>query len=151
MDGTQVARAKADPATGYLVGDLAPGTYTLVVTAPGFGPEAAAVSVNGFGAVRDFLVRGGEPVAATLCGTVSGPGRRPVPGATVTVTGPGGDPAAQAVSGPDGRYEIPGLAPGEYTLVTNLYEPAVRRVELGSGESATVDVDLAGSREDARS
>jgi hypothetical protein len=35
-----------------------PGTYVLIVTAPGFRPEAARVTVNGFGAVRNFVAAG---------------------------------------------------------------------------------------------
>ena len=58
VDGRQVARTKADGTVGYTVSDLRPGTYMLIVTAPGFRPEAARVTVNGFGAVRNFVVAG---------------------------------------------------------------------------------------------
>jgi EmrB/QacA subfamily drug resistance transporter len=149
LDGRQVARAKSDAASGYRVAQLAPGTYTLIVTAPGFKPEAASVTVNGFGTVHDFVVIGEVP-ASTMFGTVSGPDGQPLPGATVTVSDATGQPAGEATSDVDGRYEVAGLAPGEYTVVTSLYEPVVRQVELGSGESATVDLDLlARAREDA--
>jgi hypothetical protein len=58
VDGRQVARTKADGTVGYTVSDLRPGTYILIVTAPGFRHEAARVTVNGFGAVRNFVVAG---------------------------------------------------------------------------------------------
>ena len=64
----------SDQTVGYTVSDLRPGTYILVVTAPGFRPEAARVTVNGFGAVRNFVVAGDTQLAATSYGTVSGPG-----------------------------------------------------------------------------
>jgi len=42
VDGRQVARTKADGTVGYTVSDLRPGTYMLIVTAPGFpGPFSA--------------------------------------------------------------------------------------------------------------
>jgi hypothetical protein len=43
VDGRQVARTKADGTVGYTVSDLRPGTYILIVTAPGFRPAAARV------------------------------------------------------------------------------------------------------------
>nr|WP_245616852.1 carboxypeptidase-like regulatory domain-containing protein [Amycolatopsis taiwanensis] len=62
-----------------------------------------------------------------------------------------GRPVGEAVSGPDGQYRIPDLTAGEYTVVTSLFEPALRQVELGAGESVTVDLDLATrTREDAQ-
>jgi hypothetical protein len=142
LDGRQVARAVADADEGYAVAELRPGTYTLIITSPGFHPEAASVTVNGFSVVHDFALAGGTPVTVTLHGTVTGPGGEGLPGATVTVNDQAGEVAGQVVSGPDGGYELSGLDPGEYTVVTKLFEPAVRQVELGQGESATVDLDF---------
>ncbi|UQS27975.1 carboxypeptidase-like regulatory domain-containing protein [Amycolatopsis thermalba] len=232
-DGRQAARTRAGADGGYAVPGLRPGTYTLIVTAPGFQPEAAAVTLNGSGAVRDFVVSGGgtvtgivrrspggsgagdtavvatdgdgqvlartrtradgtfqlaglpageitvtahldghrpaaatvavsgtEPAVAdllvqaagTLRGTVTGPDERPVPGARVTVSTAAGELAATAVTDEHGDYLVAGLAPGDYTVVTSLFEPVVRQVDLGGGETATVDADLrAGRPEQARS
>ncbi len=151
LDGRQVARAKTDPNGGYRVTGLESGVYTLIVTAPGFQPEAASVTVNGFGAVHDFVLAGGAPETVVLHGTVSGPDGQPLAGATVTVNDADGRPVGEAVSGPDGQYRIPDLTAGEYTVVTSLFEPALRQVELGAGESVTVDLDLATrTREDAQ-
>lgn len=235
-DGTQAGRTRAGADGGYVVSGLPPGTYTVIVTAPGFRPEAAAVTVTGSGAVRDFVVAGGgtvtgivrlspggagagdtavvatggdgqvlgrtltladgtfqltglpagevtvtahldghrpaaatvvvsgtEPAVAdllvqaagTLHGTVTGPDGRPVPGARVEVSTAAGELAATAVSDELGGYEVTGLPPGDYSVVTSLFEPAVRQVDLTGGESATVDIDLhalhAGRPEQARS
>lgn len=53
-----------------------------------------------------------------------------------------GAQAGVAVSGPDGEYEVPELPPGEYTVVTQLYQPAAKQVELRTGHAATVDLEL---------
>ena len=45
----------------------------LIVTAPGFRPEAARVTVNGFGVVRNFVVAGDAHLAATLYSTIDLP------------------------------------------------------------------------------
>lgn len=232
-DGRQVGRTRAADDGGYSVSGLSAGTYTLIVTANGFRPEAAAVTVNGAGAVRDFVVAGGgtitgivrrspggdgvgdtavvatdgsgqvvaqtvtladgtfqltglpagevtvtahldghRPVAATvvvsgaepaiadllvqaagaLHGTVTGPDGAPVAGAKITVSDSAGALAAETVTDERGEYELSDLAPGDYTVVTSLFEPAVHQVDLAGGEPATVDVDLLSGRpEQARS
>jgi hypothetical protein len=104
VDGRQVARTKAGGKVGYTVSDLRPGTYMLIVTAPGFRPEAVRVTVNGSGAVRNFVVAGDAQSAATLYGTVSGPGGQALPGATVTVNDGNGQLVEEAVSCTDGHY-----------------------------------------------
>lgn len=82
---------------------------------------------------------------------MSGPGGQALPGATVTVNDGNGQPVEDAVSGTDGHYKIYDLTPGEYTVVTSPFEPAVRQVDLGSGESATVDLHLnTRARDDVR-
>jgi outer membrane cobalamin receptor len=56
---------------------------------------------------------GGEDAPAVLRGTVRARGAwTPLPGVTVTVPGSG----ASAVTGPDGRYLLAGLEPGERTV-----------------------------------
>ena len=232
VDGMQVGRARAGESGGYALEGIRPGTYTLIVTAPGFQPAAASVTVNGYGVVHDFVVQGGGVVAGTvlragggavpgtavvatdgtgqvvgqagtahdgtfllsglpagevtitanvdnhkphaitvltgasepavvelvveamgaLYGTVTGPEAAPLPHAKITLNDSEGRPVSTTVSDEEGRYEIHDLEPGDYTVVTSLYEPAVRQVELTSGESAIVDVDLAtGSRAEAAS
>jgi MFS family permease len=222
-DGHQVSRARADADGGYTVAGLPPGAYTIIVTANGFQPEAASVSLNGSGAVHNFALAGGgvvtgivrrsadgapvagagltatgaagqvlgstvsagdgifqlaglpiggttvvaqvanhQPRAVTvevtgkepavldllveaigrLYGTVFGPDGRGLAGATVTVSDTSGNLVATVLTGADGRYELHDLAPGEYTVVTSLYAPAVREIGLAAGEVSTVDFNL---------
>jgi len=231
--GTQVARTRAGTDGTYAVSGLPAGTYTLIVTAGGFRPEAAAVFLGGAGAVRDFVVGGGgtvtgvvrrspggtgvgdtavvatdgggqvvaqtrtlpdgafrltgvpagevtvtahldghrpaaatvvvtgtEPAladlllqaAGTLHGTVTGPDGEPVAGARISVSDGTGAAVAATTTDADGAYQVTDLAPGDYTVVTTLFEPAVRHVDLAGGEPVTVDVDLpAGETAQARS
>ncbi|HJQ46851.1 MAG TPA: MFS transporter [Amycolatopsis sp.] len=231
VDGAQVGRARPDDTGIYALDGVRPGTYTLIVTAPGFQPAAASVTVNGRGAVHDFVVRGGGVVAGTvrragggplpgtavlatdgtgrvvghgttahdgtfllsglpvgevtitanvdnhrphavtvragatdpatvelaveavgtLYGTVTGPDGAPLPHARITLNDSEGRPVSTTFSDVDGGYEIHDLAPGDYTVVTSLYEPAVRQVDLTGGEAATVDVDLVGGARAAAS
>ncbi|HVW40723.1 MAG TPA: MFS transporter [Amycolatopsis sp.] len=232
VDGMQVGRARADASGGYALDGVRPGTYTLIVTAPGFQPAAASVTVNGLGAVHDFVVQGGgvvtgtvlrsgggpvpstavlatdgtgqvvgqastahdgtfllgglpagevtitanvdnhrphaitvltgatEPAVVelvveavgTLYGTVTGPDGSPLPHAKITLNDSAGRQVGTTVSDAEGAYELGDLEPGDYTVVTTLYAPAVRQVDLSSGESATVDVDLvSGPRAEAAS
>ncbi|WP_435155101.1 MFS transporter [Amycolatopsis sacchari] len=232
IDGTQVGRARSDESGAYALDGVSSGTYTLIVTAPGFQPAAASVTVNGLGVVHDFVVLGGGVVAGTvlrsggapvadtavlatdgtgqvvgqattahdgkflltglpagevtitanvdnhrphavtvlagaaepaevelvveavgvLHGTVTGPDGRGLANATVTISDSQGQPAGTTLTDDEGHYELHDLEPGEYTVVTSLYEPAVRQVDLNPGETTTVDVDLAsGARADAAS
>lgn len=66
MQGRQVARARADDSGRYAVQALASGTYTLIVTAPGFRPEAASVTVNGVDATQDFVITRDDVVFDTV-------------------------------------------------------------------------------------
>src|SRR5688572_29704849 len=49
-----------------------------------------------------------------------------------------------AVTGDDGRYRIPGIAPGSYIVAAQRIGAAARRIELvvAAGEQATLDVAL---------
>jgi hypothetical protein len=62
------------------------------------------VTVNGSGAVRNFVGAGDAQSTETLYGTVSGPGGQALPGATVTVNDGNGQLVEEAVSGTDGHY-----------------------------------------------
>jgi MFS family permease len=154
-DGLQLTRAELGARGGYVVGGLPPGTYTLIVTAVGFRSDAATVTVNGHGAVRDFTLhgqgKGFVPAGlGALHGSVSDPRGRALPGATVTARDAEGDVVATARTGADGEYELGGLGPGEYTVVTSMYEPAVVRVDLHAGAVEGVDLRLAAPVQESR-
>ena len=83
-----------------------------------------------------------SPVAAqtaSVSGTIIDQSGGAVPGATVTLTGPGG--TASTTSGPRGEYSFPNLANGTYHLTATLsgFAPATRDVVV-SGANVEVPV-----------
>ncbi|MCU1679426.1 MAG: major facilitator superfamily protein [Amycolatopsis sp.] len=226
-DGRQVERSRVGSDGAYALDGLGHGVYTMIVAASGFQPEAAAVTMNGTGLIRDFVlsgngvvsgllrasadgpgvagaavlatdsagqvvgrsdtgqdgrfsvvglpfgqvtitaqVAGHRPLAATAVvteqeaaivdlvlhaaglvrGTVSGPDGRILPNAIVTVSGRDGTVVATTTSDTNGGYEVRDLEPGEYTVVTSLFEPAVVQVDLAGEGQLDVDVHLGRAR-----
>ncbi|MBM7479270.1 carboxypeptidase-like regulatory domain-containing protein [Oerskovia jenensis] len=129
--------------------DLLPaGPYTVTVDPPpGFtvdGPGSRAVTLGAADVTGiDFtLARPGA-----IGGTVTADDGAPVPGATVLVSGPGGD--VPLTTGPDGTYFVDGLGPGGYTIALAVPEgftspaPAERTVTLTSAGESRLDQDFA--------
>jgi len=66
------------------------------------------------------------------------------PGVTVSVFDEAGRLVAQAVSGEEGRYALPALRPGKYSLRVALkgFEPLERPMAVGGPATLEVDLDL---------
>src|SRR5262245_46459315 len=83
--------------------------------------------------------------SGSVSGSVTDPSDAPVPGASVTVTGSATGLVRTTVTLSDGRYVVPGLAPGPYALRIELsgFRPYMRDgVTLATGESVSLDVQL---------
>ncbi|NKQ52674.1 MFS transporter [Amycolatopsis sp. K13G38] len=131
-DGHQIERVHADETGGYRVAGLGSGTYTVIVTATGFQPDAATVSINGVGAVHDVALTG----RGLLTGAVEA-------GATVTATTREGEVIGTTVAGEDGTFRLAGLPAGQITVVATLpgREPAAATVLVGD-EPASIELSL---------
>ena len=88
-----------------------------------------------------------------VAGQLADPQGKPVPGASLRLSGGAGAAKVSAASDADGRFAFRALAPGEYTLGASAadFEPVARTVHLAEGESLTVDLKFArlASRHDA--
>jgi hypothetical protein len=77
-------------------------------------PEGALLSPQ----THEGVLRGGDGAifgAGALAGRVMDATGRPLPGVTVSVTGPSGNTSEYTTDG-DGHYRMAGLAPGEYAV-----------------------------------
>src|SRR5699024_4257510 len=61
----------------------------------------------------------GQPVT-NLTGRVTDPQKSPVPGATITIRSNATGATWTVTSGPDGRFSVPMLPPGEYSADVQL-------------------------------
>ncbi|TVT25788.1 MFS transporter [Amycolatopsis rhizosphaerae] len=140
-DGRQVSRARSGADGDYAVRGLRPGTYTIIVTAAGFEPEAVSVSLDGAGAVRDFALAGGGVVTGVVRRTG---GAAPVAGATVAATDVAGRVVGSTDCAEDGTFSLTGLPTGEITVVAQLpsHVPHAETVVITGREPAVADLFL---------
>lgn len=119
---TLLGLAGTDANGSYTIGNLPPGSFTVIASAPDFGSALTGVTLQPGGNVPNvnFTL---TPNPGSLSGLVSnGANGAPLPGATVVVrqaTG-SGVIAATVTSGPDGNFLVQGLAPGSYTVTASL-------------------------------
>ncbi len=95
---------------GYGYPSLAPGGYTLNVSAPGYVPQSVSVTVNAGAATAQSFALAVAP--GTISGTVTDTATHTgIAGATVS---DGIDPAVTTAA--NGSYTIAGVAPGSYSV-----------------------------------
>lgn len=121
----------------YRCDGLVPGSYTLVAHVDRMRPAATTLTVPDSGRLRHDLEL--TPSSA-LTGAVRAEAGA-VPDARVTVLDTTGEPIARAHTDSDGRYLVPDLADGRYTVVTSGYPPATSRVRV-SGDRIVHDLTL---------
>jgi MFS family permease len=146
-EGRQVARALAAPDGQYRVTGLPSAPLTVIVSARGHEPTAAALAVqSGTVVERDFVLAG----SGGLRGTVRSAGGdgAPLAGAKVIVSDLAGHVVASAVTGGDGGFTVDGAPAGRYALTATApgHLPASRQVEL-NGHAGTAQLDLPPERE----
>ncbi|MES4904869.1 MFS transporter [Streptomyces sp. NPDC000395] len=140
-DGAVAATATADERGDFALPELAPGSYTLTISAEGHRPHAAQLEITGRGQAPriDAELR----PAARVRGTVRAQGGRPVEDARVALLDSAGDVVGQCVTGADGAFHFEGLTDEHYTVVAGGYAPATIPVTVGgAGGSEARDVDF---------
>jgi hypothetical protein len=140
-----------DPDGRYALDDLAPGTAVLSVVAPHYAPSAEVrvrVSEPGSApAVVDFELTVGGRLSGIVLSRRS---RTPVAGANVEVEGmpmSAGIPVRiEAVSGPDGRFELVGVSEQSMSLFASAPGHHARILSVpgvpGGGTAGPVEIEL---------
>jgi MFS family permease len=143
-EGRQVTRAVTAPDGAYTLAGLPTAAITVIVTAQGHEPAAAALLPQP-GAVleRDFTLAG----SGVLNGVVrsAAQGGVPLAGAKVVVSDPAGQVVASAVTSGDGAFSVQGAPAGTYALTATAsgHLPASQQVQLnGRAETAQLTLPL---------
>jgi EmrB/QacA subfamily drug resistance transporter len=107
------------------------------------GSAAAPAHANGTGPASALAA---APAAEQLRGHVLDTAGHPVPGAAVTLIGPGGGQLARAQAAADGGYALPSPGQGAYVLIASAsgHQPRVVTVPVGPAPTS-FDLQLAAS------
>ncbi len=146
-EGRQLTRALTSPDGHYRITGLPAGALTVIATARGRAPAAAALLARpGSVPERDFVLAamGPERLEREVRGFVRAPGGAPVPGILVTAANTAGEIVASATTDAGGRYRLTGLSEGEHVLVAGGHEPVRASVDVRSGETTPVTVRVGG-------
>ncbi|WP_328605289.1 MFS transporter [Amycolatopsis sp. NBC_00345] len=144
QQGRQVARATGNGDGSYTVPTQGPGTYVLIVAAPGHQPQASSVVVGGGPAKLDVTLTG----SGELTGVVRSVGLgNPLVNATVTLTDSRGEVNGAFITADDGVYTFNGVGAGQYTLVASgpHYRPVAVTLTVPDSGVLRHDVELAGA------
>ncbi|MER7789564.1 MFS transporter [Streptomyces sp. NPDC097640] len=133
-DGAVAATAVTDEKGEFALPELAPGSYTLTISAEGHRPHAERLDVTGHG--QPPRIDAELRPAAKVRGTVRARGGRPVEDARVTLLDSAGDVVGQCLTGADGAFSFAGLTGEHYTVVAGGYAPATTPVTLGGAQGA---------------
>ncbi|MEV5872932.1 DHA2 family efflux MFS transporter permease subunit [Streptomyces sp. NPDC052101] len=142
--GEVVARGSSAADGAFVLADLVPGGYTLVVNAPGHRPAALAVDVVP-GAADSCEIRL-EP-GARLHGVVSTATGDPLDEAKVTLLDSAGNVVGTTITGRDGAYGFTDLDGGEYTVIASGYAPVAASVRLDGSGMSGFDLELSHQEE----
>lgn len=137
--GEVLAACGTDDAGRYQFQEVAPGQYTLAISAPSYQPSALAVTVaDGAQATADAELRDRTRVA----GTARNSRGSAVPDARIVVLDADGNTVATATTGPDGRYAFENLTDSDYTVVASGYPPTASTLRITPGQPHTHDPHL---------
>ncbi|PFG06479.1 carboxypeptidase regulatory-like domain-containing protein [Bacillus sp. es.034] len=141
--GAVIATVLTDNEGQYVVNGLAPGVYTVVVSAPDFQTNAATVQVVSNQTVDGSLAL--QPDPGGITGTVvDSPGGTPIPGASVNIVNSSGNLITTVLTDSNGLFIVDGLAPDNYTL--NVFAANFQNGTVGalvsSGQTTPVTVTL---------
>jgi hypothetical protein len=127
--------------------------FTALLIALALGTASAAVAQDQPAAAPAVATPAAAPATtagpaakATLRGHVSDPTGALIPGATVTVTDASGVTVATTTSDDSGAYQVTGLAPGSYIVLSSVagFAPfASQPLQLAAGQAMHVKITMA--------
>ncbi|MEV0260370.1 MFS transporter [Streptomyces sp. NPDC050617] len=139
--GEVLATGKTGPQGDFTFDELAPGTFTIAVNAPGHRPAALPVEVGHQGVTRmEIELQAGARVQGTVR---AGADRRPMRDARVTLVDAAGNVVATATTGEDGAYAFTDLDAGDYTVIASGYPPVAGALNVAGHGVDGYDVELA--------
>jgi hypothetical protein len=138
VQGEVVATGTTGAGGAYAFPGVAPGTYTLAVSAASHRPTAVPVEVGDDQTRQDVAL----PPGARISGVVRAAGRGPLPDARVTLVDAAGNVVRVATTGPDGAYTFADLTGGPYTVTASGYPPAASTVMLDGHDEEAFDMWL---------
>ncbi|WP_377890517.1 collagen binding domain-containing protein [Alkalihalobacillus sp. R86527] len=134
-------RAVTDGAGDYTITGLAPGPYTILITAPNFDTftAGATVAANEITTIDGFLT----PNPGVVTGSVVGPDGA-VSGAAVKVVAPNGSVIGSGVTDANGDCSIGNLPEGIYVVTCSAseHENAKQGVNISPGEVVSISFEL---------
>ncbi len=143
--GGQIGRKVTGGDGSYSLSAPGPGSYFLITRAKGHHPLASTVTIASEPVTLGIVLSG----LAELFGTVRVTGgHEPVPGAVLTLLDLRGEVVAVAASDANGRYHLPDLVGGTYTLAASAapFQPTARLVTVVESGASVEDVELFAGR-----
>ncbi|MFI6867694.1 MFS transporter [Nocardia sp. NPDC050406] len=144
--GEVVAAAVSGGDGSYACHGVVSGVYTLVAAAEHMRPSATTLTVPDSGVLRHDIELAAMAVLTGVAWTEDG---RAIPDALVSLLDENGAVIARARTDENGRYVVPDLREGQYTVVARGYPPVTGQVSVTGGEVAH-DVRLGYELEDRR-
>lgn len=138
-EGSDLVVVSSDNMGRYTFKNVPPGHRTLSVKAQGYANALiSGLQVERVDVERDVVLE----IAEMICGTVVGPGNQPVEGARViamSYASGARQSRDEAVTGPDGRFCLEHVKPGQYTVaVAKPGYKAERELRVDAGNTNLV-------------
>ncbi|MEV4566320.1 carboxypeptidase regulatory-like domain-containing protein [Nonomuraea sp. NPDC049419] len=138
--GEVIATSTTDADGAYAFSGVAPGAYTLAVSAGSHRPAAVPTEVTATGRTRcDVELRPGTRIR----GTVRVRDGVPLTDARVTLLDAAGNVVGTTITGDDGAYAFADLTGGQYTVIATGYPPVADTVTVNGADEEGRDLWLA--------